>query len=1356
MLRCDDVGHAIRWRAGERLNHLFEETCDRLIAAGLPDHVALSTAAGDITYLELDQRANRLARHLRACGIGPGRCVALLLDKSGDAYVALLAVVKAGATFVPLDASFPPDRIAYIAADAGASHVLCVAEHAGRFGDVDLPLMRVEDAVREATSLSPLRLDETELGAAANGVSYIVYTSGSTGRPKGVAISHSSICNFVRVACDVYGILQSDRIYQGMTLAFDFSVEELWVPLIAGAAIVPGRSDATLVGRELAAYLAERRVTGICCVPTLLATITDDLPRLRFLLVSGEACPQDLVARWHRPWRRMINAYGPTEATVTASWTVLEPGKAVTIGRPLPTYAMVILGEDGRSLAPPGEVGEIGIAGPGLALGYVNRPDLTAQSFIEDFAGLPDNPSRRIYRTGDLGRINANKEVEYLGRIDTQVKVRGYRIELTEIESALLEHPAVAQAVVATVGGDGVPTELVAYLTAREGRQTIDFGEVARHLKSRLPGFMVPAYIVELDEIPMLPSNKADRKRLPAPTGPRVNSSAAEHVAPRTPLETAVAQVLAEVLGLEAVSVADHVFDDLGGDSLRMTEFVFALDERLPGAGISIRDVYLHPTVERLARAVEVRGAMRPPDATVPAVRAAVVPSRLRHAVCGALQLLHYTLVGTFWVVVGVELYRWEVAATTAAEGYVRLVSAAALLLALSVLVPVVAKWALIGRFREERIPLWSLRYFRFWVVRQLIQTCPLVMFRGQPVYNVYLRLLGARIGGGASINTRFPPACPDLLEVGAGAVLAKDSLAQTYRAERGEIVTGRVAVGRGAYVGEGSVLDIGCSIGEGGQLAHASSLHEGQTIPKSGCAWGSPAVRTEESFSPVGERQVSRWRPAIYTATVLAVLLLAVVPSVEVLAIALHYALEPRLPDFAAVNWPQAILAAVGLSFVVYVAGLALGLVVVGLIPRALATVLRPNTIYPLYGLHYAVAGLVSWLSNSYAYNVIFGDSSFIVHYLRLIGFDLGIVRQTGSNFGSHQRHDIPTLSRVGSGTMASDGLSIINVRQSSTAFMLSKAAIGDGSFLGNHVIYVADARLGENNLIATKAMVPMSGPILSGQGILGSPPFEIPRRVVTALTFDPLAPTPERASRLRAKNRHNLITLALYLALMWVAALLSMTSGYALYRAHAEFGVLGAWAMCAVSVVVLPGYFVLMEVWGPGRMTLAPRNCTIHDLHFFRIERYWKMGETPLKTLFKGTPFRPWIYRLLGVRMGRMVFDDGCAITEKGLVEIGDQCCLNEATSLQSHSLEDGLFKSDHIRLADRCTLGPAAFVNYGARISADATLLADSFLMKGSVMGRGQTWCGNPARADILRPIPTGSAAERATTEPAHHGG
>jgi len=245
----------------------------------------------------------------------------------------------------------------------------------------------------------PRPVTAAERGPVVDPLAYVVYTSGSTGRPKGVAVEHGSICNFVRVAAEVYGVRADDRMYQGMTIAFDFSVEEIWVPWAAGATLVPKPPGPPLMGVDLHEYLVAQRVTALCCVPTLLATLEDDVAALRFLLVSGEACPHDLIVRWHRPGRRFLNVYGPTEATVTATWTAVDPDRAVTIGVPLPTYSTVVLDPDDPARAlPHGEIGEIGIAGIGLAVGYVNRPDLTERAFVRDFLGIPRNPSARIRR----------------------------------------------------------------------------------------------------------------------------------------------------------------------------------------------------------------------------------------------------------------------------------------------------------------------------------------------------------------------------------------------------------------------------------------------------------------------------------------------------------------------------------------------------------------------------------------------------------------------------------------------------------------------------------------------------------------------------------------------------------------------------------------------------------------------------------------------------------------------------------------------------------------------------------------------------------------------------------------------
>ena len=435
-------GSALRWRCGERLSDVLEEACRRHA-----DLIAVSVVGADVSYRELNARANQMARVFMRHGVRPGDRVAVLLDRGVDAYVALFALLKAGAAYVPLDANHPADRIRFILSDAGAT----LAVDPSRGSPTASPMAMFRRSILDGLRGEAAELDDAPLAAHAadaDALCYVLYTSGTTGRPKGVAIAHPSICNFVRVAAERYGFGPGDRVYQGMSVAFDFSIEEIWVPLVAGATLVPNTAATSLFGEELADFLESRAVTCFCCVPTLLASIERELPKLRILLIGGEACPPALVKRWSRPGRTLLNSYGPTETTVTATLGVMTPDRPVTIGRPLPTYSIVILDARQDRAVEFGEAGEIGIAGVGVAEGYLNRPELTQAKFIGDFLALPNNPSGRIYRTGDLGRINEDGEIEYLGRIDTQIKLRGYRIELTEIESVLLEIPEIAQVVV--------------------------------------------------------------------------------------------------------------------------------------------------------------------------------------------------------------------------------------------------------------------------------------------------------------------------------------------------------------------------------------------------------------------------------------------------------------------------------------------------------------------------------------------------------------------------------------------------------------------------------------------------------------------------------------------------------------------------------------------------------------------------------------------------------------------------------------------------------------------------------------------------------------------------------------------
>jgi amino acid adenylation domain-containing protein len=442
-----------RVRQDERLDRLFEESCDWVRVYGRPGQLAVDSDELSLTYDELDAHANRLARYLRLRGINPGDRIGLLFDEPADAYIPMLAVFKIGAAYVPLDADFPADRMAFIVKDARVRTVLSMSWVADRAEWIDqlstggAQLVHLDQCALLIDELSSHRLTDIERGTHADQLAYISYTTDRTGRPAGVAVDHRSICNFIKVAAEVYGIRPRDRMYQGLSLAFDFSVEEIFVSWLCGATLVPRPPGVLPLGADLYKFLVSQRVTAMCCVPVQLATLGDDLPDLRFLLVFGQACPKELIARWHRPGRRMLNVYGPTEATVTATWTELHPHKPVTIGTPLPTYSTVILDvENPHRALPHGETGEIGIAGLGLACGYLNRDDLTDNAFIPDFLGIPANPSGRIYRTGDLGRVNEYGEIEYLGRIDQRDSFRGYRVELAEIESALLRAPTIAQA----------------------------------------------------------------------------------------------------------------------------------------------------------------------------------------------------------------------------------------------------------------------------------------------------------------------------------------------------------------------------------------------------------------------------------------------------------------------------------------------------------------------------------------------------------------------------------------------------------------------------------------------------------------------------------------------------------------------------------------------------------------------------------------------------------------------------------------------------------------------------------------------------------------------------------------------
>lgn len=834
---------------------------------------------------------------------------------------------------------------------------------------------------------------------------------------------------------------------------------------------------------------------------------------------------------------------------------------------------------------------------------------------------------------------------------------------------------------------------------------------------------------------------------------------------PAAGIEATLAGLLAGLLGVEQVPADGHFFEELGADSLVMAHFCARVRKHADLPAVSMREIYRHPTVRSLAAALtETAGA--PPGAPADTPAAAAPPAlpepagTPHHVLCGALQVLFFLGYAYVVALIATTGAEWTAAGHGLLDTYVRaVVFGGGGFLSLCVL-PVLGKWLIVGRWKPQQIRIWSLGYFRFWCVKTLIRMNPLILFVGSPLYSLYLRALGARIGRGVTVLSRHLPVCTDLLTIGDGTVIRKDSYLSCYRAHAGVIQTGPVTLGKGAFVGEVTVLDIGVSMGDGAQLAHASSLHRGQAVPDGERWHGSPAQPgAGADFMTVPAAACGGARKAVYGLSQLLMAVMLYVPA-AVGGVALLLAVVPQFatlldPGTVALSSWTFYADALAASLVFFFGAVLLGLLLVVTLPRLLNLLVRPDTVYPLYGFRYGVHRTIGLMTNRRFYRTLFGDSSAIVHYLRRLGYDLSEVEQTGSNFGTEVKHENPYLSSVGSGTMVADGLSLLNGEYSGTSFRLTRVAIGAHNFLGNHIAYPAHGRTGENCLLATKVMVPLDGEIRENVGLLGSPSFEIPRTVLRDSRFDDLKSGEEFRARLTAKNRHNTVTMGLHLLMRWlfffgVALIASFAAD--LYDLYPAYGVAVVALANVVTLAFTAAYLVLAEHAATGFRGLEPLYCSIYDRAFWRHERYWKVTAASLFVMFfNGTPLKSVLWRLMGVRIGKRVYDDGCFLPERSLTTIGDDCTLNEGTVVQCHSQEDGTFKSDRITLGAGCTLGVGALVHYGVTMHDGAELAPDSFLMKGEEMPPQARWGGNPARE-----MPEGAPAPQPAAPKGVHDG
>lgn len=582
-----------RWNATQlpydRTRSLIGEV--RRHAALAPDDVAVACGDETLTYAQLDRRATALARVLRARGVVPGTLVAVFVERSVDMLVAVVGIHAAGGAYVPIDPTYPEERVAFMLGDSQAPVVVTHERLRAVLPRVPVDVVTFEEAASDTGEH-----DVVPLEPDPNRLAYVIYTSGSTGRPKGVLIEHGCVANLLAGVEPAIPIGRGDTLVALASLSFDMSVLDVYLPLVNGARMVVATRETATNPRALSALMQRCGVTHMQATPSTWRMLIDSGwsgQRGLTIVTGGEALPAPLAVQLLERADRVFNFYGPTEATVWATMRRVTPDD-VTIGTPLANVRAHILDGHGHA-SPVGVTGELHLGGDGLARGYLNRPELTAERFIAD----PIDPGSRLYRTGDLGRYRDDGSIEYLGRNDFQVKLRGHRIELGEVEDALASQPGVRSAI-ATVRED-VPGDprLIGYVAVGSNAD-ISASMLRRALLRSLPSYMVPDTVVVLDDLPLNDNGKLDRKRLPPPAT-RAHESAG--VAPRTPLEARLLAIWEEVLDLRHIGVTDDFFD-LGATSITAAR-VFERIERELGASLPISPLFQAPTIERLAALIE-------------------------------------------------------------------------------------------------------------------------------------------------------------------------------------------------------------------------------------------------------------------------------------------------------------------------------------------------------------------------------------------------------------------------------------------------------------------------------------------------------------------------------------------------------------------------------------------------------------------------------------------------------------------------------------------------------------------------------------------------------------------------------
>ena len=1302
----------------ETLPEIFEATAMRV-----PDKTALIFGEQRLSYAQLNAAADKVASCLIGLGVQASQVAGLWLPRGPDLLVAQLAISKAGAAWLPFDAETPAARIEVCLADAKSPGLLTCRAYLPKLEGCAHPIWILEDLL-ESANTPPVRRN---VDFTPDCTAYVIYTSGSTGIPKGIAVSHRSISHFLRSENEVLGVCSDDRVYQGFSVAFDMSFEEIWIAYLAGATLWLAPRDITGDPDALVTALIANQISVLHAVPTLLALFPRDVPALRLINLGGEMCPQALVERFATPERQLFNTYGPTEATVSASLADLHRGEAVTIGKPLPNYGLMMVDSE-LKLLPPGETGELCITGPGVSQGYLGRPDLTAEKFVANPYAAGEHEAR-LYRTGDLARIDETGNIQCLGRVDDQVKIRGFRVELGEIETVLAAEPGIGAVAVILKTVDDME-QLAAYYVANPDSMPVA-GELRRSLAARLPPYMVPARFEALEIMPRLTSGKIDRKALRAlPLTDTADTC--ESDIPENAAEEALFCALRHLFAGQPLLRCADFFSDMGGHSLLAARLVSRLREDARFSNVTVHDIYSERTLGAIASTLA-----KKQQSGAAAVAEIITTPLLRRLLCSLAQA------AAIPPLVCLKMAQWLSPFFTyhyftgdPGDTMSRAIFAALLVYLLvnfgSFLFVIAAKWLVLGRVKAGRYPLWGVMYFRWWLTDRISEVPPRHLLSGSPLNAMYLRALGAKIGKDVIIGA-LSIRVPDLLCIGNGVSIGSSVNLENARVERGELILGGISIGNESVVDSYAVMEDGTSLGDYAHLGGLSSLSTGQQVPSAQRWEGSPARFSEAvNISARKPRQVisairTVWETLIYF---LGANMVAVVFFL------------PVFPSFILIDWldgrwlniADAHLAPMSAFFTYLILSIpasAILVLVTVLASAAFRYLVLPRLKAGSWPVHSAVY-FSKWLGNQ-----IQESSLFVLHGLyatvyapwwyRLLGARVGPGTEISTALGV-----VPDMLTIGTDSFVADGVMLGDERIEGGWMSLRPTVIGDRTFLGNGAFVPDGSVLPDDVLIGVQSSVPDNDRMHPGETWVGNPPIILPAREQfegfdPKLTFHP--------SLTRRLSRGFVEGLRIVMPMAVVIAVGYLTVALVMPLAGAGRFIDTALALSLAGFLYGAGsfLFVVLIKWViVGRY--QPRSAPMWTPFVWTSEAVTNLYESIAVPNFvdflRGTPMLPPCMRLLGCKTGRGIYMDTTQLTEFDCVSIGDYSALNSWCGPQTHLFEDRIMKIGAVKIGCGVTIGARTTILYGAQIGDGATLGPLTLILKGENIPAGTKWTGSPA--------------------------